>query len=87
MRTSQIVIIVLILIAAAGLINWARADETFHIATVFPLLGGYPPGFYDLAGIALIVYAAYRVGRMGGRDAGRRDARPSWEEAEEDDSQ
>jgi len=85
-KTSQTVSIVLIILCAALVINWVRGDEAWHIAEAIPFLGGYVPGFHDLAGIALIAYAAYRVGKMGSRNAECRSTSLFWEEGEDDDA-
>lgn len=53
MKTSQVVMIVLIVIFAAALINWVRDGDAFHISHCVPLLGGYEPGIYDLGALVI----------------------------------
>ena len=76
MKTSHTISITLIVLVAALAINWVRAGEGFSIARTIPLLGGYRPSFYDIAGVALIVWAAYRVARMMARASHGRDDVP-----------
>lgn len=52
MRTVALILTVLLI---AGLTNWVRQGDTFHIAKVLPFCSGRMPGIYDLAGIVLIV--------------------------------
>ena len=52
MRTVALILIVLLI---AGLANWVRQGDAFHIARALPFCSGRPPGIYDLAGIVMIV--------------------------------
>ena len=54
MKIWQLVAIVLIVILTLALINWCRADGTWHIVQCLPLLGGYRPGVYDVAGLIML---------------------------------
>ena len=53
-----------IVLLGATLINWIRSGATFHIARVFPLLGGFEVSIYDLAGGVMLLIAACRVARL-----------------------
>jgi hypothetical protein len=52
MRTTAIVVTLLLSVA---LINWVRQGHAFHVAQVLPFCSGRPPGFYDLAGVGMLV--------------------------------
>jgi len=58
----KLVKLILILAFGSALILWIRGPESVHIARVFPLLGGYEPGIYDLAGAIMLLtaYAGFR---------------------------
>ena len=65
MRTSQIVIIILVMVFAVVLINFVRSgDNAWHIVKALPLLGGYRPGVYDLAGAVMLLIMAWGLGRL-----------------------
>jgi hypothetical protein len=65
MRWAAITIIIL---AVAALISWVRAGQDFHIAQVFPFLGGYEPGIYDAAAVILIFMAVRGLRRLARRE-------------------
>ena len=54
MRTRTVALVLAVLLIA-GIANWVRQGDTFHIAKVLPFCSGRPPGIYDLAGIVIIV--------------------------------
>jgi len=53
-----------IVLLGATLINWLRSGATFHIAAVFPLLGGFELSIYDLAGGVMLLIAARGAARL-----------------------
>ena len=58
------VALILTVLTIAGLANWARQGDTFHIAKVLPFCSGRAPGIYDLAGIVMIVILARGLRRL-----------------------
>jgi hypothetical protein len=69
MKTVKLILIVML---GSSIILWVRSGEDFHIAKVFPLLGGYEPGTYDIAAAALCLIAFIGWRRLNRR---KRDAR------------
>ena len=68
MKTSRLMAIVLIVVLASAVINWVRTDATpWHIVQAMPLLGGYRPGVYDLAGAVMLLIMAWGLWRLRGR--------------------
>ena len=64
MKIWQLVAIVLIVILTFALIDWCREGDTFHIVQSLPLLGGYRPGIYDLAGGILLLMTIAGIVKM-----------------------
>ena len=64
--------LMLIIVLGAAIVLWIRAGEDFHIATTVPLLGGYEPGGYDVAGVILGVIAYIGWRRLNRIDGDRR---------------
>ena len=63
MKTWQVAAVVLIVILTFALINWCR-DDTWHIVECLPLLGGYRPGIYDVAGFILLLMTINGIVKM-----------------------
>lgn len=59
------VLITLIATVTLGIIVWIRGGEDFHIARSLPFLGGEKPGFYDFAGLILLLVMLWGIGRLG----------------------
>ena len=55
MRTVPLILTILTILLIAGLANWVRQGDSFHIARALPFCSGRPPGLYDLAGIVMIL--------------------------------
>ena len=53
----KIVKLIIIVTVGSSIILWIRSGEGFHIAKVFPHLGGCEPGKYDIAAAVLCVIA------------------------------
>ena len=69
MTKSQIVALILIVVLSCAVINWVRAgDSGWHIIQSLPLLGGYQPGIYDLAGAAMLLIMAWGLKRLQRRE-------------------
>lgn len=57
--------VIAIIIVAACLILWATVEYPLeHIANVFPLLGGHPPSFHDLGGLAMVLITIWGLRRI-----------------------
>ena len=57
----RIFTILLIVLFAAGFINFVRDGQTFHIAQVLPFAGGGTAGLYDYTAIALLGLALWGI--------------------------
>ena len=68
MKTWQLSVVVLIVILTFALINWCRADGTWHIVQSLPLLGGYQPGIYDVAGLIMLLMVINGIRRIRRKD-------------------
>lgn len=69
MKTTQIVLAILVIIMIASLINYCRDgyfDES--IFRVIPGLGGRDLNIYDVAGILCIGWVIYRIIRLKNRE-------------------
>lgn len=92
MTKGQVVGITIVVVLTLYAVNWVRQDGGFDwsISHVLPLMGGHPVSFYDLAGVALIVYALSRIMRGGVRteydDTGEEDweYEDEWDEEEDE---
>lgn len=60
-------VITIIVLAVAALIVWVRGGESFHIAQVFPFLGGYKPGLYDAGSLIVILMTVAGLRRLARR--------------------
>jgi len=70
MKTTAVILTVLLI---AGIANWARQGDAFHIAQALPFCSGRPPGIYDLAGIVVIVILIRGLRRL--RSSAKNDAK------------
>ena len=61
MRIAWAVFIVLLV---GRLIAWMRDGEAYPLVQVAPLIGGFDPGIYDLAGFAMLLVGIWGFGRM-----------------------
>ena len=64
------VLITIIVLTITVLITWVRGGESFHLAQVFPFLGGYEPDIYDAGSLILILITISGLRRIAKR---RRD--------------
>jgi tetrahydromethanopterin S-methyltransferase subunit E len=80
------ILIVIILVAACGLIVFVRTGDSFPLVHSFPLLGGGKPGIYHVAGIimALMTINALRKLSRHGRE---KNGGYTWDEEVDDDDQ
>ena len=64
MRLAVILIVVLLF---GALINFLREGAGFPITQVLPLLGGHPPGMYDVAAGVMLLIAVWGFWRVARR--------------------
>lgn len=67
MKAAKIILVVL---GIAALINFIRAGAHFSLPRVLPFAGGFPPSFYDVAAIALILLLFWGLARLQRRKDG-----------------
>ena len=59
----------LLLLIAAGLLNFIKADNQFHIAKVLPFADGQPVNAeYAIGGIILLIILLWGISRLNHRD-------------------
>jgi hypothetical protein len=60
----RIVWTVLIVVLIAALICWVRSGSAFNVVQALPLLGGHPPGIFDLGAFVMILITIWGVRRL-----------------------
>ncbi|MBU0718735.1 MAG: hypothetical protein KJ749_10840 [Planctomycetes bacterium] len=68
MKTWQLAVVVLIVILTFALLNWCRDGDTWHIVQSLPLLGGYQPGIYDVAGLIMLLMVINGIRKIRRKD-------------------
>ena len=68
MKTWQLIAVVLITMLTFALINWCRAGDTWHVVQSLPLLGGYRPGLFDIAGCIALLIAINGIRKIRRKD-------------------
>ena len=65
MKMSRMILATLIVIFSCVMINWVRGgDNAWHIVQSLPLLGGYRPSIYDVAGFVMLLILVWGIRRM-----------------------
>ena len=60
----KLIVILIVLLLFAALINFLRGDAGFPISQALPLLGGHPPGLFDVAAGAMILISIWGIMRL-----------------------
>jgi hypothetical protein len=68
MSAGKAFILVLIVVLGAAVLRWVRAGESFPFVHALPWIGGYAPGIYDVAAVAMLL-----IGFLGIRNLYRKD--------------
>jgi hypothetical protein len=84
MKTALTLLIVILF--GAALIYLGGGSTFVDIRRAIPFFGGYAPGWWDFAALALIVFAVVRIGRMvrGPRESVEEENEP--EDTDREDS-
>ena len=64
----KLIVMLIVVLLFAALINFVRGDSGFPISQAPPLLGGHPPGMFDVAAGVMLLIAVWGIWRLVRRE-------------------